>query len=77
MAKRTTVMLDEDVYDALVKESLEEYKNAKSISKVLNDIIKKGLANKTRLKELIYSKKVAHTTAKEFEKFREDLSKTV
>ena len=77
MEKRTTVILEKDVYDALVKESLEEYKTAKSLSKVLNEILKKSLMNKARLSQLIHSKKIAATTAKEFEKFRSELSSAV
>jgi hypothetical protein len=77
MDKRTTVILERGVYDALVKESLEEYKTSKAISKVMNEILKKALRNKRGLMSLIYSKKVANTTAKEFEKFREGLSNGV
>ena len=77
MYRRTTVMLEGEVYDALVRESLAEYKTAKSISKVMNEILKKSLRNKRGLMTLIYSKKVATTTAKEFEGFRRSLSKAV
>ncbi len=77
MEKRTTVVLEKEVYDALVRESIEEYNNSKAISKVLNKIIKKALANKGRLSEVLHSEKVAKTTAKEFEKFRRELSKSV
>jgi hypothetical protein len=77
MYKRTTVILEKEVYDALVRESLEEYKTAKSISKVLNEILKRSLRNKRGLMTLIYSKKVASTTAKEFENFRREMSKMV
>ncbi|MDE1855518.1 MAG: hypothetical protein KGH57_04350 [Candidatus Micrarchaeota archaeon] len=77
MEKRTTVILEKDVYDALVRESLEEYKTAKSLSKVLNEILKKSLMNKARLTQLIHSKKIAKITAKEFEKFRSEISNTV
>lgn len=77
MVKRTTVLLEKEVYDALVRESLEEYKNSKAISKVLNEILKRVLTNRGKLTKLIYSKKVAKTTAKEFEKFRTELSSTV
>ncbi len=77
MEKRTTVILEKDVYDALVKESLEEYNTAKSLSKVLNEILRKSLLNKARLSQLVHSKKIASTTAKEFEKFRSELSRAV
>lgn len=70
MEKRTTVILDKDVYEALVKESVEEYKTTKAMSKVLNEILKKRFKNKSKLTELLHSKKVAATTAREFEEFR-------
>lgn len=77
MERRTTVLLDKEVYDALVKESLEEYNSSKAISKVLNKIIKKALSNKDRLSEVLHSKRPVRTTAREFEKFRHELSKSV
>lgn len=77
MEKRTTVILEKEVYEALIKESIEEYKTAKSMSKVLNNILKKALMNKAKLTKLIYSRKVAKTTAKELERFRSELSKAV
>lgn len=75
MEKRTTVVLEKKVYDALVKESIEEYNSSKAISKVLNKIVKKALANKSRLHDLLQSKPVAKVSQKEFEKFRHQLSK--
>ena len=77
MERRTTVVLDDDVYKALVKESLERYKTAKSISKVLNEIVKHSLANRSGLTKLLKAKKLRHITAKEFEEFRRELSKSV
>ncbi len=77
MERRTTVVLDKEVYEALVKESVEEYNSSKAISKVLNKIVKQALSNKGRLSEILHSKRVAKTTAKEFEKFRHGLSKAV
>lgn len=70
-------MLEKGVYDALVKESVEEYNSSKAISKVLNTIVKKALMNRNRLREVLHSKRAAKTTAKEFEKFRHELSKSV
>ena len=77
MEKRTTVILDKNVYDALVKESLEEYQTAKAISKVMNEILKRALLNRAKLSKLIYSKKLKSITAKEFEEFRSGLSSAV
>jgi len=73
MSRRTTVLLDEDIYEKLVKESLARYGTAKSISKVLNEMLRKSLRG--NILHLIYSEKVAGTTAKEFEEFRRELSK--
>jgi hypothetical protein len=75
MQRRTTVLLEKDVYDALVKESVAEYNSSKAISKVLNKVVRRALANKSRLHELLHSKRVAKVTQKEFEKFRHELSK--
>lgn len=77
MERRTTVILDKNVYDALVKESLEEYKTAKAISKVLNEILKRALMNRAKLSTLVNSKKIKTITAKEFEEFRSELSNAV
>ncbi|MDE1825581.1 MAG: hypothetical protein KGH61_04535 [Candidatus Micrarchaeota archaeon] len=77
MVRRTTVLLEKDVYDALVKESLEEYNSSKAISKVLNRIVKRSLANNNGLRRLLHSRTVVKVANKEFEKFRGELSKAV
>ncbi len=77
MERRTTVLLEKEVYDALVKESVEEYDSSKAISKVLNKIVRQALANRGRLSAVLRSKRVAKTTSKEFERFRHQLSKSV
>jgi len=74
MSKRTTILLDEDVYERLVAESLKRYGTVKAVSKVLNELLKEALRGREELMRLIYSEKVAKTSAKEFEKFREELS---
>jgi hypothetical protein len=68
------VLLDEDIYERLVAESLRRYGTVKAMSKVLNEMLKESLKGKEEVIRLIYSEKVAKTTAKEFEKFREKLS---
>jgi len=77
MPKRTTVILDEAVYEELVKESLRRYGTVKALSKVLNELLLESISIKGRreLLKLIYSEKVAETTVKEFEKFRRELSR--
>ncbi len=75
MFKRTTVLLDEDVYEKLVEQSLRRYGTVRAVSKVLNELLKEALGSREEVIRLIYSEKVAKTTAKEFEEFREELSR--
>jgi len=75
MPKRTTVILDEAVYEELVKESLRRYGTVKALSKVLNELLLESIKGRRELLKLIYSEKVAETTVKEFEKFRRELSR--
>jgi len=75
MPRRTTVMLDDDVYEKLVKESLKRYGTVRAISRVLNELLRESLKDRENLIRLIYSEKIARTTAEEFESFRRELSK--
>lgn len=75
MSKRTTVLLEDEVYEKLVKESLTRYGTARAISKVLNELLKESFRSKEDVLRLIYSEKTARTSAKEFEEFRRELSK--
>ncbi|MCD6443454.1 hypothetical protein J7L70_00405 [Candidatus Bathyarchaeota archaeon] len=75
MPRRTTVMLDDDVYEKLVKESLKRYGTVRAISRVLNELLRESLRGRENLIRLIYSEKIARTTAEEFESFRRELSK--
>jgi predicted CopG family antitoxin len=75
MAKRTTIILHEDVYERLVQESLRRYKTTKAISKVVNEMLQASLRSEAKVLNLIFSKKIAKTTSKEFEEFRRQLSK--
>lgn len=75
MFKRTTVLLDEEVYERLVEESLKRYGTVRAVSKVLNELLKNALKGREEVMRLIYSEKVAKTSVKEFEKFREELSR--
>lgn len=43
MVKRTTVMLDDDIYLMLVEISLKKYGTVKAVSKVLNELLKEAL----------------------------------
>lgn len=74
MPKRTTILLDEDVYRKIVKESLRRYGTTRALSEVVNQLIRKALRNESELLSLIFSDKIAKTTSKEFEAFRRKLS---
>ena len=75
MSKRTTILLDNDVYEKLVNESMRRYRTTRAMSKVANELLKRALKGQTKVLELISSKKIAKTTNKEFESFRRELSR--
>jgi len=75
MPKRITVILDDDVYENLVKESIRRYGTTRAISKVLNEILKDSLSGRRELIRLIYSVKIAEVSIEEFNEFRRELSK--
>lgn len=75
MVKRTTVLLDDDIYQKLVELSLKKYGTVKALSRVLNKLLKDVLQGKEEILRLIYSDKIAKTVAKDFEEFREELSR--
>ncbi len=73
MPKRTTLVLDDKVYEKLVRKSISSYGTARNISKVVNELVE-GSDKKSDIRKLIYSEKLARTTAREFEQFRRKLS---
>jgi len=75
MPKRTTVILDDDVYEKLVKESIRRYGSVKAISKVLNELLRESFSSRNELIELIYSEKIVSISTEEFEKFRREVSR--
>lgn len=74
MSRRTTILLDDDVYERLVKESLRRYKTTRAMSKVVNELLKSAIRGEADILNLIFSKKIARTSAQEFEEFRRKLS---
>ena len=78
MSKRTAVILDDDVYEILVRESLRRFGNTRSISKALNELVREAikLRGLLRVLELARKKKYASISEKEFEEFRKDLSRS-
>ncbi|MDG6995176.1 MAG: hypothetical protein JRN52_04560 [Nitrososphaerota archaeon] len=77
MPKRTTVVLEDDSYKKLVEESIKRYGTARAISKVIDSLVEESVKQPSKdddILKLLYSKKVAKTTTKEFEKERRKLS---
>lgn len=77
--RRTTLVLEDSTYTRLVEESLRRYGTPRAVSKVIDIMVQKSTAIGSREKEqtilrLLYSKKVAKTTSREFERDRKELS---
>ncbi len=75
MPKRTTVILEDDIYERLVKESIRRYGTTRALSKVLNELLRESLSGESELIQLIYSEKLAEVSQEEFEEFRRELSR--
>lgn len=75
MPKRTTVLMDDDVYERLVKESIRRYGSTRAISRVLNDELRQSTRGEQEILALIASRKIVKTSAREFEEYRRELSK--
>ena len=75
MVKRTTILLDDELYERLVRESIRRYGTTRALSKVIRELLLEGLTDRDKLLELIYSKKLAHISTMDFESFRRELSK--
>ncbi len=74
MPKRTTVVLEDDVYEKLVKESMRRYGTPRAVSKVINAILRKALSHTDEVIELLYSERYAKVDLKEVEELRRELS---
>ena len=75
MPKRTTVILDDDVYEKLVRESIRRYGSTRALSRVLNELLRESLSARYELVKLLYSEKIAGVSGEEFERFRRELSR--
>jgi predicted CopG family antitoxin len=75
MSRRTTVVLDEDVYQALVEESMKKYGTPRSVSKVINEELRGAIRGRRKISLLLRSKRIARVSSKDFEEFRSQLSK--
>jgi len=74
MPRRTTVILEDDVYEKLVEESVKRYGTARAISRVLNELLCEAFRARKELLELIYSEKLVYIDEEEFEETRRELS---
>jgi len=75
MSRRTTILLDDDIYERLVNESMRRYKTTKAMSKVANELLKRAFKGEAKVLDLVFTEKIVKTNAKEFEAFRRELSK--
>jgi len=81
LARKTTIMLDDDIYIKLVNISIKKYGSARHLSKVINDLLSEVLRRPKskipmdELRELLSGPSLAEVTPEEFEEFRKDLSK--
>jgi predicted CopG family antitoxin len=73
MPRRTTLVLDDKVYEKLVRESVNRYGTARNLSRVVNDLVHEK-AKRVNIRDLIFSEKMPRTSAKEFEEFRRKMS---
>jgi len=62
MSRRTSVILDDDIYEKLVEESLKRYGTPRAISRLLNELLREQLSGRGELPHLIYPEKLARTT---------------
>ena len=75
MPRRTTVILDDDVYERLVRERVRRYGTVRALSRVLNELLRESLGGGEELLQLIYSEKLAEVSQEELEEFRRQLSR--
>ncbi len=77
MPKRTTIILDDDVYEILVKESMTKYGTKRALSKVLNELVKEAIRLRwlVKAKSILRSEKKIKISVEEFHEFRKKLSK--
>lgn len=75
MPKRTTIILDDDVYERVVQESIRRYGTVRAISRVINELLRESLRARDELLKLIYSEKRVYLSQEEREAFRRELSR--
>ena len=75
MPRRTTVILDDDVYEMLVRESVRRYGTPKALSRVLNELLKEGLKATGELLQLVYSEKLVWVGQESIQQLRREISR--
>jgi predicted CopG family antitoxin len=75
MPIRTTIILDDDIYEKLVEESIRRYGSVRAILRVVNELLRKSLVSEDELIKLIYSEKLAEIDIRDFEEFCSKLSR--
>ncbi len=75
MPKRTTVILDDDVYEMLVRESVRRYGTTRALSRVLNEMLRGRAESVGELVQLVYSEKLVRVSQARVERLRRELSR--
>jgi len=79
MPKQVVLTLDDDVYEALVREALSRYGSEDAISKVVNEELRASLIaaieKRALLEQILSEKKPIKINVKDFHDFRRELSK--
>ncbi len=75
MPKRTTVILDDDVYEMLVRESVRRYGTTRALSRVLNELLRGRVESVGELVQLVYSEKLVRVSQAGVERLRRELSR--
>ena len=75
MPRRTTLVLDDDVYEMLLRESIRRHGSSRALSRVANELLRKALRDIDDVARLVYAERYAKATMKEFEEFRRRLSR--
>ncbi len=75
MLKRTTISLESSIYEALIKESVTRYGDARHLSVIINEKLRKRQEDYSKLFQMAKRKNTNKETAYEFEDFRANLSR--
>ena len=75
MLKRTTISLESSIYEALIKENVKRYGDARHLSMIINEKLRKRQEDYSKLFQMAKRKNTNKETANEFEDFRANLSR--